>query len=212
SVCRNTPVPEAGCLGQPNQLSMAILISGRRCVRLCCVAVVLLAGQRHAALGDAVVSAEAVDSSSKDADAVGAAPEKISEACVDPTPMVEALELAKATVQGELDDCEAKRTGLDRLMKGLEATVEKQSQVLDAAGGEKGILSLREAASSAGDATDLLHQAQAEAAAAREDAAAARGEVEVAKQEAEAAKESGANAGSEAAAARETAAQIAAEK
>ncbi|CAB1118175.1 unnamed protein product [Ectocarpus sp. CCAP 1310/34] len=190
---------------------MAILIFGRRCVRLCCVAVVLLAGQRHAALGDAVASAEAVDSS-KDADAVGVAPEKISEACVDPTPTLEALELAKATVQGELDDCEAKRLGLDRLMKGLEATVEKQSQVLDAAGGEKGIRELREAASAAGDATTLLQQARAEAAAAREDAEAARGEVEAAKHEAEAAKEDGANAGSEAAAARERAAQMAAEK
>lgn len=84
--------------------------------------------------------------------------------------------------------------------------------MLDAAGGEKGIRELREAASSAGDATSLLQQARAEAEAAGEDAAAARGEVEAAKQEAEAAKESGASAGSEAASARERAAELLAEK
>lgn len=45
---------------------------------------------------------------------------KRPEACVDPTPMVEALEQEKAQLKSEFDSCDAKRMSLERLLQGLE--------------------------------------------------------------------------------------------
>ncbi|CAM9846285.1 unnamed protein product [Pylaiella littoralis] len=135
-------------------------------------------------------STAAMDSSTHQdavADAGGAM--ETAEVCVDSTPLIEALVLEKTKIQASFDDCDSKRTRLEHLMEGLEVTVEKQSKVLDGAGGEKGIQKLLQAAEKAGDADSALAEAEARETEASEKAEKAEREADAAKREARAAAE-----------------------
>eukprot|EP00903_Cladosiphon_okamuranus_P013216 g12327.t1 len=88
------------------------------------------------------------DTLSIDANSDGA-PEKTPEACVDSTPMLEALEQEKAYLKNEFDICDTKLTNLQSLMKALETTVTRHENVLNKFGGEEGIRTIILAAANA---------------------------------------------------------------
>lgn len=90
--------------------------------------------------------------------------------------------------------------------------MERQSNVLDEVGGEKGIQKLKEAAAGAGDVADAVAASEEIAESAQGEAAAARKEVEEAGREADAAKKEADAAKKEAAAAEEAAGRLAADK
>ncbi|CAM9850732.1 unnamed protein product [Scytosiphon promiscuus] len=196
---------------------MAGQLSARRCARLSHALVLFFAallvagGQRNAlVLGEDVAAAGAAAAAASPGSSEGA--DETVGKCVDHTPMLEELVLAKTNLQRDFDDCEDKRIHLERLMKALEGTVESQSKIIDEAGGSKGIQELIDTASAAGDNTTLLEAAKEEAENARKDAAAAREEAEAAKKEAGEAEQSIQAAREETAAAQETSARLASEK